>query len=71
MARYAVARGYAGAVIIGGCCGTLPQHIKAMANALNSTAKGGRPDEHILERELGKAWKEFFISIKQKSAKTP
>ena len=32
-----------------------------MANALNSTTKGGRPDKNILERELGKAWKELSL----------
>ena len=29
MARYAVLARDAGAVIIGGCCGTTPQHIKS------------------------------------------
>ena len=62
MAKYAVLARDAGAKIIGGCCGTTPQHIKAMANALNNTPKGSRPDKNMLERELGKAWKELSLA---------
>ena len=62
MARYAVLARDAGAEIISGCCGTTPQHIKAMANALNNNPKGGRPDKNMLERELGKAWKELSLA---------
>ena len=62
MAKYAVLARDAGAEIIGGCCGTTPQHIKAMANALNNTPKGSRPDKNMLERELGKAWKELSLA---------
>jgi 5-methyltetrahydrofolate--homocysteine methyltransferase len=48
----------AGAVVLGGCCGTTPEHLKAMADALNSTPPGGRPDTDRLEAELGTAWKD-------------
>lgn len=34
LAEYAVAFAEAGALIIGGCCGTSPEHIKAMGGAL-------------------------------------
>ena len=39
MADYALYARDAGATIIGGCCGTTPEHIAAMVNALNSTPK--------------------------------
>ncbi len=35
--QYALAFWQAGANVIGGCCGTTPQHIQAMANAIHST----------------------------------
>jgi methionine synthase I (cobalamin-dependent) len=38
MAEYAVAAAGAGARLIGGCCGTTPEHLRAMAEALR--AKG-------------------------------
>lgn len=62
MASYAVLARDAGALVIGGCCGTTPEHIKAMAEALNSTPPGGRPDTDRLETELGIAWKDVPAS---------
>ena len=35
--EYALAFRHAGAIIIGGCCGTTPTHIKAMKTALDNT----------------------------------
>lgn len=40
--NYARAFQEAGACLIGGCCGTTPQHIAAMRNALESGNQGGR-----------------------------
>jgi 5-methyltetrahydrofolate--homocysteine methyltransferase len=37
MAEYALYARDAGATVIGGCCGTTPEHLAAMVDALNST----------------------------------
>ncbi|WP_417721673.1 betaine--homocysteine S-methyltransferase [Salipiger sp.] len=48
MAEYAVLARDAGASIIGGCCGTMPEHLRAMREALESRPRGPRPTlEHI------------------------
>lgn len=48
MAEYAVLARDAGVRIIGGCCGTMPEHLRAMREALESRPKGPRPTlEHI------------------------
>ncbi len=43
MAEYAVLARDAGVRIIGGCCGTMPEHLKAMRKALETRPKGDRP----------------------------
>ena len=43
MARYATMARDAGARIVGGCCGTSPEHVAAMRYALDSTAPGPVP----------------------------
>jgi 5-methyltetrahydrofolate--homocysteine methyltransferase len=43
MADYAVLARDAGARIIGGCCGTQPEHLKRMREALETRPKGARP----------------------------
>jgi methionine synthase I (cobalamin-dependent) len=57
MARYAVLAHAAGARIIGGCCGTTPQHVQAMRAALEQqTAEGtalSRPDLATVVDALG------------------
>jgi 5-methyltetrahydrofolate--homocysteine methyltransferase len=53
MARYAVMARDAGARIVGGCCGTTPQHVAAMRAALDSHAPGPAPSIEDVERELG------------------
>ncbi len=51
MADYAVLARDCGARIIGGCCGTLPEHLVAMRRALEETPPGPRPSlEEIAER---------------------
>ncbi|MFN2120175.1 MAG: bifunctional homocysteine S-methyltransferase/methylenetetrahydrofolate reductase [Anaerolineales bacterium] len=42
-ADYSVSFRDAGAAIVGGCCGTTPQHIAAMRNALDSRPASGAP----------------------------
>ncbi len=44
MARYAVMARDAGARIVGGCCGTSPEHVAAMRRALDLTPPGQAPD---------------------------
>lgn len=53
MARYAVLARDAGARIVGGCCGTSPQHVAAMRAALDNTPPGAAPDIDTVVRDLG------------------
>jgi len=53
MARYATMARDAGARIIGGCCGTSPEHVAAMRHALDNTAPGPVPTIDDVRRELG------------------
>ena len=53
MARYATMARDAGARIVGGCCGTTPEHVTAMRHALDTTAPGPAPSIEDIERELG------------------
>jgi homocysteine S-methyltransferase len=46
--EYADAFCQAGARLIGGCCGTTPAHIHAMASAVQRNPSGCRPEEIIL-----------------------
>jgi 5-methyltetrahydrofolate--homocysteine methyltransferase len=51
MADYAVLARNAGATIIGGCCGTTPDHLRAMRAALESTPRGpAAPLSEVAER---------------------
>ncbi|CUH28477.1 Bifunctional homocysteine S-methyltransferase/5,10-methylenetetrahydrofolate reductase [Jannaschia seosinensis] len=53
MAEYAVMARNAGATIIGGCCGTTPEHLRAMRAALESAEKGPAPDLAEVSAKLG------------------
>jgi 5-methyltetrahydrofolate--homocysteine methyltransferase len=53
MAAYARLARDAGARIIGGCCGTTPAHVRAMAEALASAPKGDSPTVEQVEKALG------------------
>ena len=53
MATYAVMARNCGASIIGGCCGTMPDHLRAMRDALDSTPKGSPPDLDEIKAALG------------------
>jgi 5-methyltetrahydrofolate--homocysteine methyltransferase len=53
MAEYAVLARDAGVKIIGGCCGTMPEHLKAMRAALESRPKGPRPTLEQISAALG------------------
>jgi len=51
MADYACLARDAGAHIIGGCCGTMPEHLAKMREALETRPRGDRPSlEHIAEK---------------------
>lgn len=53
MADYAVLARDCGARIIGGCCGTTPEHLKAMRAALETRPKGARPSLEEIAARLG------------------
>jgi len=53
MAEYACLARAAGARIIGGCCGTTPVHVRAMATALEARPRGDVPDRTTIEARLG------------------
>lgn len=53
MADYAGMAIDAGATIIGGCCGTSPQHVAAMRKAIDNHTKGATPTREDIESRLG------------------
>ena len=53
MADYAVLARDSGAKIIGGCCGTQPDHLRAMKAALEETPAGDRPALEVIAERLG------------------
>ena len=57
MAQYAIMAMDAGANIIGGCCGTSPEHVAAMRRALDNHTKGEAPTVEQIESVLGEVSK--------------
>jgi methionine synthase I (cobalamin-dependent) len=53
MADYARIALDSGAKIIGGCCGTSPEHLASMRQALEAHTKGARPTIELVEEKLG------------------
>ncbi|MCB1473448.1 MAG: betaine--homocysteine S-methyltransferase [Rhodobiaceae bacterium] len=53
MARYAHMAIDAGARIVGGCCGTAPEHLRAMRAALDSHHAGARPTLETVTAAIG------------------
>jgi len=53
MADYAVLARDAGATIIGGCCGTMPEHLSKMREALETRPRGERPTLDQITDALG------------------
>ena len=53
MADYAALARDAGAKIIGGCCGTMPEHLRAMREALDTRPMGERPTLEQITAALG------------------
>src|ERR1700730_8937642 len=53
MAQYAQLALDSGARIIGGCCGTTPEHLRVMRQALETHVRGPKPDLATIESTLG------------------
>lgn len=53
MAEYAVLARDAGATLIGGCCGTMAEHLRAMRDALETRPRGERPTLDQISATLG------------------
>jgi len=53
MARYARLAVDAGARIIGGCCGTSPEHLRAMADSLRGYEAGSPPSVEVIVEAIG------------------
>lgn len=53
MADYAVMARDSGARIVGGCCGTTPEHLAYMREALDTRPKGALPDHEAIVAALG------------------
>ncbi|MFD0858396.1 betaine--homocysteine S-methyltransferase [Roseovarius aquimarinus] len=53
MADYACLARDAGATIIGGCCGTMPEHLSKMREALETRERGPRPTLDQITEALG------------------
>ncbi|WP_127112156.1 betaine--homocysteine S-methyltransferase [Shimia sediminis] len=53
MGEYAVMARDSGATIIGGCCGTMPEHLAAMRAALETHERGPRPTLDQITDALG------------------
>ena len=53
MAEYAVLARDCGTTIIGGCCGTTPDHLRAMRDALETRPKGDAPQLDVIAEKLG------------------
>lgn len=53
MADYAVMARDAGATIIGGCCGTMGEHLRAMREALETRERSERPTLELISEKIG------------------
>lgn len=53
MGEYAVLARDLGVRIIGGCCGTMPEHLRAMRHALETRPRGERPTLEAVAEKLG------------------
>ncbi len=53
MGQYATMARDAGATIIGGCCGTMPEHLRKMREALDSSPRSERPTLDQITDALG------------------
>jgi 5-methyltetrahydrofolate--homocysteine methyltransferase len=65
MAKYAIMARNSGAKIIGGCCGTKPEHLLAMRSSLESENLGTSPSLEQVELEIGPFSSPFRSEIKR------
>ncbi len=70
MADYACMARDAGARIIGGCCGTKPEHIAAMRQALDTRPRGERPGHEQIAKILGGVTKTSNAEVAQTRKRT-
>ena len=59
MADYALLARDLGVKIIGGFCGTSPEHVRVMAEALNQTTSASPATLAVIEAKLGKPWRDL------------
>ena len=59
MAQYAALARDAGSQIIGGCCGTTPDHIRAMREAIDTAPKRDHVDLSDVTAILSEPWKDI------------
>ena len=69
MAKYAIMARNSGAKIIGGCCGTKPEHLLAMRASLESENLGTSPSLEQVELEIGPFSSPFRNEIKRGTSK--
>ena len=69
MAEYACIARDAGVAVIGGCCGTTPDHIQAMRQALDTRPKQEVTPDRVLSA-LGQAWKDLDKTAKSERGRT-
>ncbi len=62
--QYAVAFWQAGAKVIGGCCGTTPAHIRAMANEIQKT----NPDDVVIGLEIIQDQPQVVIDVNREKS---
>jgi 5-methyltetrahydrofolate--homocysteine methyltransferase len=53
MGRYAALAADSGARIVGGCCGTSPEHLGVMRHALDAWSAGARPTIDVIIEQIG------------------
>ena len=69
MAKYAVMARNSGAKVIGGCCGTKPEHLSSMRAALESDVIGPVPSLQQVELEIGPFSSKIRTEIKEHKSK--
>ena len=69
MAKYAIMARNSGAKIIGGCCGTKPEHLLAMRASLEGEKLGNSPSLEQVELEIGPFTGPFKSELKKVTSK--
>jgi methionine synthase / methylenetetrahydrofolate reductase(NADPH) len=68
MAQFAQDSLQLGVKLIGGCCGTTPDHIKVMANAMRHSSHQIKEDKPLVELETDEPTKKDIVNFADKSA---